>query len=84
MGAFPIQTSTSCAAEWFTDGVGGILVEPNDISATATTLLRVLRDDQLVDNAMEINLNQSEYLFSNEALTQKAKNLYSSVLEEDL
>ena len=84
MGAFPIQTSTSCAAEWFTDGVGGILVEPNDISATATTLLRVLRDDQLVDNAMEINLNQSEYLFSNEALTQRAKNLYSSVLEEDL
>ena len=84
MGAFPIQTSTSCAAEWFTDGVGGILVQPNDSTATATALLRVLRDDQLVDNAMDINLKQSEYLFSSKVLTQKAKSLYSSVLEEDL
>jgi len=83
MGAFPIQTSTSCVAEWFTDGVGGILVEPNDVSATATALLHVLRDDQLVDNAMEINLKQSEYLFSSKVLAQKAINLYSSVLEDN-
>jgi len=84
MGAFPIQTSTSCASEWFTDGVGGILVQPNDSTATATALLRVLRDDRLVDNAMDINLKQSEYLFSSKVLIQKAKSLYSSVLEEDL
>ena len=84
MGAFPIQTSTSCAAEWFTDGVGGILVKPNDIDATVTELLRVLGDDQLVDNAMDINLQQSEYLFSSKVLTQKAKSLYSAVLEEDI
>ena len=83
MGAFPIQTSTSCAAEWFTDGVGGILVEPNNVSATANALLHVLRDDPLVDNAMEINLKQSEYLFSSKAVAQKAKNLYSSVLEDN-
>ena len=84
MGAFPIQTSTSCAAEWFTDGVGGILVKPNDVAATASALLHVLRNDQLVDDAMETNLKQSEYLFSSKVLTQKAKSLYSSVLEEDL
>ena len=84
MGAFPIQTSTSCAAEWFTDGVDGILVKPNDVAATASALLHVLRNDQLVDDAMETNLKQSEYLFSSKVLTQKAKSLYSSVLEEDL
>ena len=83
MGAFPIQTSTSCAAEWFTDGVGGILVKPNDVAATASALLHVLRNDQLVDDAMETNLKQSEYLFSSKVLAQKAKNLYSSVLEDN-
>ena len=83
MGAFPIQTSTSCAAEWFTDGVGGILVKPNDVAATASALLHVLRNDQLVDDAMETNLKQSEYLFSSKVLAQKAKNLYSLVLEDN-
>ena len=77
MGAFPIQTSTSCAGEWFIDGVGGLIVPPNDISATSAAVLRVLRDDQLVESAMRINLMESERLFSSKSLKEIASTVYS-------
>ena len=81
MGAFPIQTSTSCAGEWFTNQVSGILVEPNEITSTAAALLKVLRDDKLVESAQENNLMKAEQLFSENALKEKAKKLYSSMTE---
>jgi glycosyltransferase involved in cell wall biosynthesis len=55
MGSFPIQTDTSCAAEWLTDGEGGILVPPNDPGPIADAIVRALEDDTLVDHAAEIN-----------------------------
>ena len=83
MGAFPIQTSTSCAGEWFTNQVSGILVEPNQIVSTAATLLKVLRDDELVESALRDNLIKSEQLFSENVLKEKAKKLYSSIIETE-
>ncbi len=80
MGAFPIQTSTSCAGEWFTNQVSGILVEPNQIQSTAAALLKVLRDDKLVESAQEDNLMNAGQLFSENALKEKAKKLYSSMV----
>jgi glycosyltransferase involved in cell wall biosynthesis len=55
MGSFPIQTNTSCAAEWLTDGEGGILVPPNDPEPIADAIRRGLGDDELVDHAAELN-----------------------------
>lgn len=81
MGAFPIQTSTSCAGEWFTNEVSGILVAPNQITSTATALIRALRDDELVEFAMTENLSKSEQLFSEDVLREKAKKVYSSIIE---
>jgi len=80
MGAFPIQTSTSCAGEWFTDGQGGILVEPNDLAAVSSKVLQALRDDQLVESAMTLNLEQSAKLFSEALLQEKAKDIYYSLM----
>jgi len=77
MGAFPIQTSTSCADEWFADGISGLIVPPNDIPATAAAVLRVLRDDQLVESAMQINLLASEKIFSSKSLKEIASTVYS-------
>ena len=56
-GAFPVQTDTSCAGEWLKDGVSVLLVPPNDIGALSAAILRALTDDQLVDNASEVNQN---------------------------
>ncbi|MEI8022982.1 MAG: glycosyltransferase [Actinomycetota bacterium] len=81
MGAFPVQTSTSCAGEWFTNGETGILVDPNQITNTAAALMKVLRDDDLVETALCDNLIKSEQLFSENVLKEKAKKLYSSIIE---
>ena len=81
MGAFPVQTSTSCAGEWFTNGATGILVEPNQITNIATELMRVLSDDELVESALIDNLIKAEQLFSETVLKEKAKKLYSSIIE---
>lgn len=81
MGAFPIQTSTSCAGEWFIDGQGGTLVEPNNLEVVSAKLLEALRDDQLVESAMTLNLQQATKLFSESLLKEKAKNVYSSLLK---
>ncbi|NBR99875.1 MAG: glycosyltransferase family 1 protein [Actinobacteria bacterium] len=70
MGAFPVQTSTSCAGEWFTNGTN-----------TAAALMKVLRDDDLVETALRENLIKSEQLFSENVLKEKAKKLYSSIIE---
>jgi glycosyltransferase involved in cell wall biosynthesis len=81
MGAFPVQTLTSCAGEWFTNGISGILVEPNQIKNIAAVMLKVLRDDDLVESALFDNLNKSDQLFSENVLKEKAKKLYSSIIE---
>ncbi|MEH3116210.1 MAG: glycosyltransferase [Methylorubrum populi] len=55
MGAFPIQTNTSCCDEWFDDGVGGFITTPNDVALIQRRILTALHDDELVDNAQRIN-----------------------------
>jgi glycosyltransferase involved in cell wall biosynthesis len=56
MGAFPIQTDTSCCREWFVDGEGGFTVPPDDFEHICARFIRALEDDALVDKAAEINL----------------------------
>ncbi len=81
MGAFPVQTLTSCAGEWFLNGASGILVEPNQIKNTAAVMMKVLRDDDLVESALFNNLIKAEQLFSENVLKEKAKKLYSVIIE---
>jgi hypothetical protein len=54
-GAFPIQSCTSCASEWIDDGVGGIIVPPEDPEVIARAIRRALADDALVDEAARSN-----------------------------
>lgn len=55
LGAFPIQTNTSCCDEWFADGEGGFLVAPDRPDTIRDRILVALQDDNLVDRAAEIN-----------------------------
>jgi glycosyltransferase involved in cell wall biosynthesis len=55
MGAFPIQSCTSCADEWIVDGESGLIVPPEDPEPVAAAIRRALRDDALVDRAAELN-----------------------------
>lgn len=55
-GAFPIQTRSSCASEWITDGLSGHLVSGPDIQSIASAVSPALAQDELVDEASEINI----------------------------
>ncbi len=55
MGAFSIQSCTSCADEWIVDGESGLIVPPEDPDPVADALRRALVDDALVDSAAERN-----------------------------
>ncbi len=55
MGAFPIQSFTSCADEWIVDGETGFLVHPEDPNAIHQAIRRALEEDDLVDEAAYLN-----------------------------
>jgi hypothetical protein len=53
-GAFPIQTNTSCAADWIEKGCLGIAVNP-DLESIIASLRRGINDDELVNKAQALN-----------------------------
>ena len=55
MGAFPIQSNTSCADEWIADGIGGLIVPPEDPQMVAEAIRTALDSDTLVDDAARLN-----------------------------
>jgi hypothetical protein len=55
MGAFPVESTGSCALEWITPGETGFVVPPEDPAAIAAVIRRVMADDALVDRAAERN-----------------------------
>lgn len=56
-GCFPLQTSTSCADEWVTDGITGLIIADVTAPSVAAALTRSVVEDSLVDHAMSINLD---------------------------
>ena len=81
MGSFPIQSWTSAAGEWFDDGISGLLVPPEDPEDVAKAIERVLIDDNLVDNAYEINWNTVKERLDCNVLKEKTINSYKSIME---
>jgi glycosyltransferase involved in cell wall biosynthesis len=55
MGSFPIQSNTSCANEWITNCVTGILVHPEDPAEIAAAIRLAITNDSLVDEAAKRN-----------------------------
>ncbi len=57
MGAFPIQTDTSCCAEWFIPEKSGFAVPVDNFDLICDRFERALADDALVDEAATLNLD---------------------------
>lgn len=55
MGAFPVQTNTSCCTEWFEDGVSGFAVPHDNFETICAAFGRALQEDELVDRAAVLN-----------------------------
>ena len=54
-GAFPIQTSTSCADEWVENGKTGLLIKNIVKERISSYILQALEDDELVNQAQVAN-----------------------------
>lgn len=76
MGAFPVQTSTSCADEWIAPGRSGLLIRSLDVDEVSTALKLAIGDDSLVDEAVEINQEAIKSKADSGTLKQSAKVFY--------
>lgn len=82
MGAFPIQTNTSCCDEWFADGEGGFLIPPDDVEIIADRLRRALTDDRLVDEAAAVNGATIRSRLDNRNIQKRIWSFYDEVFED--
>ena len=75
MGAFPIQTKTSCAEEWIEDGITGKLIGPNQ-EEVMNSLRQVLSNDWLVDQASVVNRQKIQAKCNEEQIKLKSLKFY--------
>jgi glycosyltransferase involved in cell wall biosynthesis len=80
MGAFPIQTDTSCCEEWIIDGVNGYSVPVDDIEVISEKIQSALANNAMVDNASRMNLAIIDERLNNETLTRHALEFYRASL----
>lgn len=79
MGSFPIQSWTSTADEWIEDGKTGILIPPEDPDVIEQAIRIALKDDKLVDNAMDVNFKEVFKRADSEKLKTEIVNIYVSI-----
>jgi len=82
MGAFPIQTNTSCSDEWIEDGESGFIVDPKDIEGIADSVRMAVTDDELVDHAAELNWATVQKRLDQNHVAQQVHDLYESIFED--
>jgi glycosyltransferase involved in cell wall biosynthesis len=77
-GCFPIQTSTSCASEWVTDGLSGFLVDHKDTKQIASANREAVVNDSLVDNAAELNRATARARLRTSVISEKNQSFYET------
>lgn len=81
MGAFPIQTNTSCCNEWIQHGVTGLEIPQDNPHIIAECLRSALTNDRMVDDAATLNWTTVVQRLDETILRQKAKGYYQAILE---
>lgn len=82
MGAFPIQSNTSCADEWIEDGVSGFIVPPEDPEIIANKIYAAIKDDNMVDKAANLNINTIKTRLDQRIIKQQVVQIYKDILNE--
>lgn len=80
MGAFPVQTNTSCCEEWFVQGETGFSVSPDDFEEICAQFERALTDDGLVDEAAVRNLEIIRSRLDQSVMTPAIRDFYRQAL----
>jgi glycosyltransferase involved in cell wall biosynthesis len=79
MGAFPIQSNTADTRGWIEHGKNGSLAPPEDASAIAEAIRRAITDDDLVDQAAEINARLTRERIDISVIKPKLIEIYQRV-----
>ena len=74
-GAYPIQTSTSCASEWVSRGAICSIV-PLDADQVLQSIRQALQSNQLVDRASEENFKIAQKYLNYEVIQEDALKFY--------
>jgi glycosyltransferase involved in cell wall biosynthesis len=82
MGAFPIQSCTSCAEEWITEGETGSIVPPEDPEAVSAAIRKALSDDGLVDRAAGLNAKVARERLDQQLIRPKVIDMYNNIFVE--
>lgn len=84
MGAFPIQTGTSCASEWISDGTSGAIVSLGNGKKLDGWINRALSDDCLVDTAQSINGSEVFFRYRRALVASNVQKLYLRVFSHEV
>jgi hypothetical protein len=82
MGAFPIQSCTSCADEWIENGKTGLIVPPEDPEIVAIAIRRAVSDDALVDYAAEKNARLATERLDHSVIQPQVIAMYEKVVAQ--
>jgi glycosyltransferase involved in cell wall biosynthesis len=82
MGSFPVQTDTSCVGERLSNGVGTLLVPPDDIEGIAAAIRRAVTDDELVNHAAQVNISYISENLSVETVRQQVIAMYEQIYSQ--
>ena len=74
-GAYPIQTSTSCASEWVGRGAASSIISL-DSKVALESIREALRNNSLVDSACETNLRVAQKYLEYNSVKEKAFEFY--------
>jgi glycosyltransferase involved in cell wall biosynthesis len=82
MGAFPIQTNTSCCDEWISDGITGFSVPPDNVDLIANRIKRAIADDNLITRAYEMNWDTISLRLDKDVIKAKANSYYKTIFDD--
>jgi glycosyltransferase involved in cell wall biosynthesis len=80
LGAFPIQTDTSCASEWIFSSAGGFIVDYQKEVSVRDSLIEALENDLLVDTAQKSNRDKILQNYTVKYMETQVKALYRQIL----
>ena len=75
-GAFPIQTDTSCADEWISNGETGFIADLNSPKQIAKNIVTSIADENLVNSAAAKNLEVAKLRLRDSQIRLKLKEFY--------
>jgi len=80
MGCLPIESVGGCANEFIKDGYNGFIIDAENVGNIANAIKRALIDDDLVNNAAEINYQIIKDKFEYSDIKAKVVKIYHELL----